>query len=84
MKAQQAFLHGPGDLRIEPVDLDVDNLGPHEILVETEISAFKIGTDRGNYEGASYGTEPAEYPRPVGEEKEVGSISLMSTSIQRP
>lgn len=67
MKAQQAFLHGPGDLRIEPVDLDVDNLGPHEILVETEISAFKIGTDRGNYEGASYGTEPAEYPRPVGD-----------------
>ena len=47
-----AILHGPRDLRIDEQALEGDRLKPNEIWVETEISALKIGTDRGNYEGA--------------------------------
>ena len=47
-----AILHGPRDLRIEEQPLDTRRLKPNEIWVETRISALKIGTDRGNYEGA--------------------------------
>ncbi len=49
------ILHGPRDLRIEEQPLDTDNLKPNEIWIETEITALKIGTDRGNYEGAERG-----------------------------
>ena len=49
---KQAILHGPRDLRLEPFSLDTENLGRREIWVQTEITALKIGTDRGNYEGA--------------------------------
>ena len=42
-----AILHGPRDLRLEEQVLDT-TLGPQQVHVETEISAFKIGTDRGN------------------------------------
>ena len=47
-----AILRGPRDLVIEDWDLDTQNLGPNDIWAETVISGFKIGTDRGNYEGA--------------------------------
>ena len=47
-----AVLRGPRDLRIEEHPLDTSNLKPRELWVETEITALKIGTDRGNYEGA--------------------------------
>ena len=47
-----AMLHGPRDLRIEDLTLDTENLEDDQIWVETEITGFKIGTDRGNYEGA--------------------------------
>ena len=46
------MLHGPRDLRIEDLTLDTENLEDDQIWVETEITGFKIGTDRGNYEGA--------------------------------
>ena len=52
---KQAILHGPRDLRLEELSLDTDNLGDHDIWVETRISALKIGTDRGNYEGGREG-----------------------------
>ena len=47
-----AVLRGPRDLHIEDHGLDTSNLEPDEIWVKTEISALKIGTDRGNYEGS--------------------------------
>ena len=47
-----AILHGPRDLRIEEQTLEITEPEPDQILVETLISALKIGTDRGNYEGA--------------------------------
>lgn len=62
-----AMLRGPRDLRIEEHPLDTSNLQPHEIWVQTRISAFKIGTDRGNYEGAEQVPGAPDYPRWVGD-----------------
>ena len=50
-----AILHGPRNLRIEEHPLETRNLAPDQIWVETEITALKIGTDRGNYEGRRAG-----------------------------
>lgn len=62
-----AILHGPRDLRIEEEPLDTSNLAPDEIWIETQISALKIGTDRGNYEGAEHVPGAPGYPRWVGD-----------------
>lgn len=63
-----AILHGPGNLQIEDQHLDTSTLGTREIWVQTEITAFKIGTDRGNYEGEkSLPGAPNEFPRGVGD-----------------
>ena len=62
-----AVLHGPQDLRIEDHPLDTGNLGPHDLWVETIISALKIGTDRGNYEGAEQVPGAPDFPRWVGD-----------------
>jgi len=62
-----AVLNGPRDLRIEERPLDTDHLLPDEIWVQTLISAFKIGTDRGNYEGAERVPGAPDYPRWVGD-----------------
>ena len=62
-----AMLRGPRDLRIEEQQIDTDNLKPDEVWIETEITAFKIGTDRGNYEGAEQVPGAPDYPRSVGD-----------------
>ena len=62
-----AILHGPRDLTIEEQPLDTANLKPNEIWLETEITALKIGTDRGNYEGAEQVPGAPDYPRWVGD-----------------
>jgi threonine dehydrogenase-like Zn-dependent dehydrogenase len=62
-----AMLYGPRDLRIEEQALDTGNLKPDEIRVKTEITALKIGTDRGNYEGAERVPGAPPYPRWVGD-----------------
>lgn len=62
-----AILHGPRDLRIEEQPLERDRLEPDEIHVETQITALKIGTDRGNYEGAEPVPGAPDYPRWVGD-----------------
>lgn len=64
---RRAVLHGPRDLRIEPFSLDTDRLEPNQIWVQTEITALKIGTDRGNYEGAAIVPGAPNYPRWVGD-----------------
>lgn len=64
---QIAILHGPRDLTIEEQPLDTTNLKPNEIWLETEITALKIGTDRGNYEGAEQVPGAPDYPRWVGD-----------------
>ena len=62
-----AILRGPRDLVIEDWSLDTQNLGPNDIWGETVISGFKIGTDRGNYEGAEDVPGAPTYPRWVGD-----------------
>ena len=62
-----AILNGPRDLQIEDQELDPSKLADDEIWVKTRISAFKIGTDRGNYEGADQVPGAPGYPRWVGD-----------------
>ena len=64
---KEAILHGPRDLRIEDLSLPVDDLQDHQIWIQTEVSALKIGTDRGNYEGAERVPGAPDYPRWVGD-----------------
>jgi len=77
-----AVLHGPRDLRMEDGDLDTSALGAHQIWVETEISAFKIGTDRGNYEGAEPVPGAPEYPRCVGDSN-LGTVRGVGAEVTR-
>ncbi len=76
-----AVLHGPRDLRIEEQPLDTD-LGPTQIHVETEISALKIGTDRGNYEGAERVPGAPDYPRWVGDSN-LGVVRAAGSDVTR-
>ena len=64
---QIAILHGPRDLRIEDHPLETQNLGPRQIWTQTRISALKIGTDRGNFEGAEQVPGAPDFPRWVGD-----------------
>ena len=62
-----AMLRGPRNLVIEDHLLDTRNLGPNDVWGETIITGFKIGTDRGNYEGAEDVPGAPTYPRWVGD-----------------
>ena len=77
-----AILHGPRDLKIEDQPLDTSNLKPDEIWVETEISALKIGTDRGNYEGAEQVPGAPGYPRWVGDSN-LGVVKAVGSAVRR-
>lgn len=77
-----AVLHGPRDLRIEDHPLDTGDLKPDEIWVETEISALKIGTDRGNYEGAEQVPGAPGYPRWVGDSN-LGVVRGVGSAVRR-
>jgi threonine dehydrogenase-like Zn-dependent dehydrogenase len=77
-----AILHGPRDLRIEEQPLDTRRLKPNEIWVETRISALKIGTDRGNYEGAERVPGAPDYPRWVGDSN-LGIVRGIGSAVTR-
>jgi len=77
-----AILHGPRDLRIEEQPLETGNLQPDEIWVETRISALKIGTDRGNYEGAERVPGAPGYPRWVGDSN-LGIVRGVGSAVTR-
>lgn len=77
-----AMLRGPRDLRIEEQVLDTGNLKATEIWVETQVSAFKIGTDRGNYEGAETVPGAPEYPRWVGDSN-LGVVRGIGSAVTR-
>ena len=78
-----AILPRPMDLVIEDRPLDTENLGPLDVYVETELTAFKLGTDRGNYEG-----EPPipgagnSFPRGVGDST-VGIVRGVGPEVTR-
>ena len=60
---KRVILRGPRDMIIEDFEANTSNLGPHDMYVETEITALKLGTDRGNWEGeASIPGAPNEFP----------------------
>ncbi len=77
-----AILRGPRDLRIEERPLDTQNLQPDQVWVETEISALKIGTDRGNYEGAEQVPGAPDYPRWVGDSN-LGVVRGVGSAVNR-
>ncbi len=77
-----AVLRGPRDLRIVDQHLDTDNLKPDEIWVKTDISALKIGTDRGNYEGAERVPGAPDYPRWVGDSN-LGIVNGLGNAVTR-
>jgi len=77
-----AILHGPHDLRIEEQPLDPTRLGPDDIWVETRVSALKIGTDRGNYEGAERVPGAPDYPRWVGDSN-LGIVRGVGSAVSR-
>jgi threonine dehydrogenase-like Zn-dependent dehydrogenase len=62
-----AWLKGPRDISVEHRPLDTQNLGPHDVWAHTIVSALKIGTDRGNFEGAEHFPGAPDYPRFVGD-----------------
>ena len=76
---KKAILYGPGDLRIEEAVLP-NQLGPDEIRVKTEITAFKIGTDRGNWEGAEKFPDAPDYPRHVGDSN-LGRVLAVGSAV---
>jgi threonine dehydrogenase-like Zn-dependent dehydrogenase len=77
-----AILRGPRDLRIEEHPLDTDSLEPDQISVETQISALKIGTDRGNYEGAEQVPGAPGFPRWVGDSN-LGIVRGVGSGVTR-
>lgn len=74
-----AILHGPRDLRIEDHP-DPPGPGPGEVRVRTRITGFKIGTDRGNYEGAEDVPGAPHYPRWVGDSN-LGVIDALGDDV---
>ena len=77
-----AILRGPRDLRIEDHPLDTGHLEPDQIWVETQISALKIGTDRGNYEGAEQVPGAPGFPRWVGDSN-LGVVRGVGSAVTR-
>ena len=78
-----AMLHGPRDLRIEETESpEAATLDADQVLVQTEISAFKIGTDRGNYEGAEQVPGAPDYPRQVGDSN-LGVVRAVGRDVTR-
>jgi threonine dehydrogenase-like Zn-dependent dehydrogenase len=77
-----AILHGPRDLRIEEQPLEAQDLEPDQIWVETQITALKIGTDRGNYEGADRVPGAPDFPRWVGDSN-FGIVRGVGTGVTR-
>ncbi len=77
-----AILHGPRDLRIEEQAFDASQLADDGIHVKTRISALKIGTDRGNYEGADQVPGAPGYPRWVGDSN-LGIVQAVGSGVTR-
>ena len=77
-----AMLRGPRDLRIEDGELDGSALEANQVHVQTEITALKIGTDRGNYEGAERVPGAPDYPRWVGDSN-LGVVRQIGESVSR-
>lgn len=79
---RRAILYGARDLRIVEEALPVE-LGPHQVFVETEVTALSTGTDLANYDGRSEELPNAPpYPRAVGYSN-VGVVTMTGTHVTR-
>lgn len=76
-----AILHGPRDLRLEEQP-DPGEPGPDEVLVQTLVTGFKIGTDRGNYEGAEKVPGAPDFPRWVGDSN-LGTVKAVGRDVSQ-
>ena len=76
------ILYGPRDLRLEDRELNIDQLQPDELYVETDYSALSTGTDRGNYEGAERVPGAPDYPRWVGYNN-AGTVIAVGSAVTR-
>ncbi len=77
-----AMLRGPRDLRIEEQTLQPGSPGPDDLHIRTRITALKIGTDRGNYEGAERVPGAPDYPRWVGDSN-LGVVEAVGRNVTR-
>jgi threonine dehydrogenase-like Zn-dependent dehydrogenase len=77
-----AMLHAARDLRIEDWNFDGSQLEDDQIWVETQVTGFKIGTDRGNYEGAEQVPGAPDFPRGVGDSN-LGIVKKIGTAVTR-
>jgi threonine dehydrogenase-like Zn-dependent dehydrogenase len=75
-----AMLHAARDLRIEDWNFDGSQLEDDQIWVETQVTGFKIGTDRGNYEGAEQVPGAPDFPRGVGDSN-LGIVKKIGTTV---
>ena len=75
-----AMLHGPRDLRIEEHRVPSAALEDDQIWVETLVTGFKVGTDRGNYEGAEHVPGAPDYPRWVGDSN-LGVVKRIGAAV---
>jgi len=79
---RKAILYGARDLRFvdEPAP---EELGPHQVLVRTRVTALSTGTDLANYDGRSEELPGApSYPRAVGYSN-VGVVDKVGASVTR-
>lgn len=74
-----AMLKKPYCIEIQEMGLK-DSLEPNEIRAKTVISALKLGTDRGNYEGAEDVPGAPTYPRWVGDSN-IAIISEIGSEV---
>ena len=80
---KQVVLRGPRDLVIEDAEMDTSNLGSQDIYVETEITALKLGTDRGAWEGVvSMPGAPIWFPRWLGDSN-LGEVRGVGSEVTR-
>jgi threonine dehydrogenase-like Zn-dependent dehydrogenase len=79
---RRAILYGARDLRFVEETL-LNELGPHQVFVQTEVTALSTGTDLANYDGRSEELPNApSYPRAVGYSN-VGVVAHVGTSVTR-
>ena len=79
---RKAILYGARDLRFDDEPAP-EELGPHQVLVRTLVTALSTGTDLANYDGRSEELPGApSYPRAVGYSN-VGVVGKVGAGVTR-
>ena len=80
MHSQSLLLTAPGQL--EWVMEDLPSLQPHEVIIQTTMSAISIGSELPIYTGTARSSEPIRYPRMTGYES-AGVVIICGSHVQR-